>query len=60
MTYEQALKILDTQHGPVLEAACFINLADCPSQVRLIDHGFNRMKAIKVITATIETRKRAA
>ena len=57
MTYQDALKILDTQNGPVLEAACFINKADCPSQVRLIDHGNNRMKAIRVIIATIGARK---
>ena len=57
MNYEQALKILDTQYGPVLEAACFINKADCPNGLSLAEHGRNRMRAIKVINATIETRK---
>ena len=57
MNYTEALKILDTQYGPVLEAACFINKADCPSGMSLADHGHNRMKAIRVINATVENRK---
>ena len=57
MTYAEALKILDAQYGPVLEAACFINKADCPYGMSLADHGHNRMKAVRVIMATIEARK---
>jgi hypothetical protein len=57
MNYAEALKVIDTQYGPVLEAACFINKADCPNGLSLAEHGCNRMKAVRILNATIEARR---
>lgn len=57
MTYEDALKIIDGQQERMLEAACFINKAECPHGMSPMAHTINRITAIKIINATIDARK---